>query len=323
MPRRKTSTPELNILVTSISKKVPLLKSLGKACWEISNNVKVFGADSDPNCIGKYFVDSFWEMPRIDVLRVEDLTNFCATNKISYIIPTRDGELLYFAKHKEKLLRKGIHVMISDYKAVEACLDKLLFYDLVNKMGFPAVTTTKNIEELNCDTYVVKERFGAGSNNIGLNLSKAEAADYALKLGNPIYQPMIQGREISADLYVDNKNGTKGIICRYRQLVINGESQISETLRNIELEEMCADFGGRLKFYGHIILQIIIDKEGNFHIIEANTRFGGASSLSVEAGLDSFYWFLLESRGEDLKRYPFLRAEKEKKLIRHAEDLVI
>ncbi|MDA8171765.1 MAG: ATP-grasp domain-containing protein [Nitrospiraceae bacterium] len=323
MRGRKTSNPELNVLVTSISRKVPLLKSLGKACQRITDRARLFGADADPGCIGRYFVDSFWQMPPINALSAERFISFCERNKISYIIPTRDGELLYFARHKERLLREGIHVMISDYEAAHACLDKLLFYETAGKLGFPVIATAKNLEEVSCDSCVVKERFGAGSSNMGLNLSRAQAMDYAQKLENPIFQPMIFGKEISADLYVDLNNRTKGVVCRYRELVVNGESQITLTFRDARLEKMCEDFGERLKFYGHIVLQIIIDGKNDFHIIEANTRFGGASTLSVEAGLDSFYWFLLESRGEDLKKYPFLRPKKEKKLVRHAEDLVI
>ncbi|MNC49272.1 carbamoyl phosphate synthase-like protein [compost metagenome] len=71
-----------------------------------------------------------------------------------------------------------------------------------------------------------------------------------------------------------------------------------------------------------MIFQVIIDHAGEYHFIECNTRFGGASRLSVEAGLDSFYWFLLEAEGNDLAEYPFVRSAQEKRLIRYAEDLI-
>lgn len=54
-----------------------------------------------------------------------------------------------------------------------------------------------------------------------------------------------------------------------------------------------------------------------------NARFGGASHLSIKAGLDSFYWFFLESSGHNIDVYPFIRNKEELKLIRYPEDLII
>jgi len=44
--------------------------------------------------------------------------------------------------------------------------------------------------------------------------------------------------------------------------------------------------------------------------------------LSLAYGLDSLYWFLLESQGESLRDYPFVRSGKDKRLIRYAEDRI-
>ena len=54
-----------------------------------------------------------------------------------------------------------------------------------------------------------------------------------------------------------------------------------------------------------------------------DARFGGASTLSLAMGLDSFYWFIQESRGVPSEQLPFHRSENEKMLIRHAEDLIL
>ena len=49
----------------------------------------------------------------------------------------------------------------------------------------------------------------------------------------------------------------------------------------------------KFKFFGHINIQAFIIKN-KVVFIEINPRFGGASSLSIEYGLDSFYWLLIE-----------------------------
>ena len=95
-----------NVLITSISKKVPLIKSVVKSVSKINKSIKVFGGDSNNLCIGKYFVDEFREMSKIDELPVEALINFCKEKKIGLIIPSRDGELEYFSSVKNTCLNK-------------------------------------------------------------------------------------------------------------------------------------------------------------------------------------------------------------------------
>jgi len=66
---------------------------------------------------------------------------------------------------------------------------------------------------------------------------------------------------------------------------------------------------------------ILIDK--GLHVIECNTRFGGASTASIAAGLDSFYWGLLESSGVDMSDYPFLRTSGEVRQVRVPSDIYL
>jgi carbamoyl-phosphate synthase large subunit len=313
----------MNILVTSISRKVPLLKALRKAALRIDRTSKIWGGDLNPQCVGLYFVDEFWRMPKLAELTWDTLVNYCSIRDITAIIPTRDGELSFFAHFKEKLRDNGIHVMVSDKDSVELCLDKLLFFEKLEAIGYPAIPTVKDIDKLNSQQFVVKERFGAGSRSIGLCLEKEEALAQARTLQEPIFQPYVVGKEYSVDLYVDLHKQTKGAIARLRELVVNGESQITVTLHYERLELLAASLVEALGLYGHIILQVLVDDEDRFHIIECNSRFGGASTLSVQAGLDSFYWFLLESGGVDLGGYPFARSERELKQIRYAEDLIL
>lgn len=312
-----------NILVTSISKKVPLLKSLKKANDKLNGIGKIIGADSNNNCVGKFFVDQFWNIPSLEQLETKDFIEYCKQKKIFYIIPTRDGELSYFAENRGLFLDNNIHVMISDPDVVKTCLDKLEFFEKGRKLGFPIIQTIKKIDELNCTSYVVKEQFGAGSRKIGLNLKKEEAISHGKSLDNPIFQPFIEGKEFSVDLFVGKDGKTKGAVARTRELIVDGESQISETVQNPKLEKTCSRFVEKLNLYGHSVMQVIIDSEENLNVIECNNRFGGASSLSQEVGLDSFYWFLLESLGEKLDDYSFIRSSSDKKQIRHAEDLIV
>lgn len=312
------------VLISSVSRKVPLVQAVRKAVNRLNKGGKVIGGDADPNCIAKYFVDEFWTMPKLSDLNADALCSECRRLGIRFIMPTRDGELEYYAKHKETLLNAEIAVMISDWAAVSICLDKLRFYQTLNGWGIPVIATALGVDEVKTKPYVVKERFGAGSAGVGLRLSKEEAERHAKGLKSPIFQPFLYGNEYSVDLYLDRSSQVKGVIARKREYVVQGESQVTTTLRDSVLEEMCVEAAEKLKLTGHVMFQLIDDASGKeYFMLECNSRFGGASTLSLEAGLDSFYWFFLEALGHDLEQIPFVRSEKEKTLIRYPTDKFI
>lgn len=312
-----------NILISSVSKKVPLIKAVQRACAKLGNKGLIYGGDVNPHCIGRYFVDQFWEMPRLSMLSTTDLLAYCKEHNIRAIIPTRDGELAYFAERKHALREHGILVMVSDLEVVDICMDKLLFAQKVAGVGLPAIPAYENLDELPDDLLVVKGRYGAGSHLLGLRLTREQAQEHAKLLEHPIFQPYVEGQEVSVDLYRDQNGITKGVIVRSRDLVVGGESQVTTTLRHEKVERLCAELAGSLDFYGHLVVQIMLDDTGEAHFIECNSRFGGASTLSVAAGLDSFYWFLLEASGADVQGHPFVRSTKELKQVRYAEDWVM
>jgi carbamoyl-phosphate synthase large subunit len=312
-----------NVLVTSISRKIPMLKAVKNASEKISSQIKVFGGDINYDCIGKYFVDSFWQMPKSSELSIEKIIDFCSQNNIKAIIPSRDGELHFWASIQNSLNDHGILVMVSSLEAIEICIDKLLFSQKLIEQNFTAIPSYCSVIDVQSSKIVVKERFGAGSLNIALNVSKENASQFASKLNSPLFQPFIKGKEFSVDVYIDKNGKAKGAIARSRDVIINGESQITTTFSNPKLEALCCNLVESLQLYGHIVLQILEDANGDFYIIECNSRFGGASTLSIATGLDSFYWFLLESANISLMQYAFVRSKIEKTQVRFPEDIII
>lgn len=314
----------VKVLISSVSKKIPLIKGVRKVIDKLGNMGKIVGADSDDHCIGSYFVDHFWKMPLLEELTPDAFIAYCQFYGINCVIPTRDGELLFYAENKNLFAQQGIHVMISEAEAIEICLDKREFYQVLLGMGYPSIETATEIKLLEADEYVVKERYGAGGYRVGLALTEKEATAYAKTLDSPVFQPYIPGDEISVDLYIDHNGKVKGVVLRKRELVMHGESQITSTFQHEKIEEMCTEIAKQLGLYGHIMFQLIHRKENDvYYVLECNPRFGGASTLSLEVGLDSFYWFLIEAMGKNLDDFLFIRSKEEKKLVRYPEDLFI
>ena len=312
-----------NILVTSASKKIGLLKAIKKASNKISINIKLYSGDTNPRALCKFFTDDFYLMPQTTESNKSEILNWCKDNNITAIVPTRDGELLFWANWKLELLNNGIRVMVPDAHLVETCLDKLLFSSSCRKLNLPAINSDLTIENCDSNFFVVKERYGAGSKSIAINVNKETALKHSARLENPIFQPFVLGSEISVDSYITESGMVKGIVTRFRSVVDNGESVITVTFFNESLNNQLLDIIKKLNLYGHIILQIILDAKNNIYIIECNSRFGGASTLSIEAGLDSFYWFLHEANGINIDKLPFQLKKQKITQIRFPQDLIL
>lgn len=295
-----------------------MIKTVRRAMFRLGGSSQLYGMDAAADSIGRYFVDHFWHCPPLSVMRPENFVDYCLRHNISIVFPSRDGELIYFSENRELFAQQGIYVMIPEPSAVKSCLDKLQFYHLLHDR-FPVVPTSEVAEDWD-GLFVVKQRFGAGSAEIGIGLDRSAAILHSNRISNPIFQPYIVGSEYSIDVYIDQNGKSIGAIVRQRNKVIQGESQVTTSCRYPVLEKLSINMAEVLQLRGHAIFQILVDQQDKPHILECNCRFGGASTLSVEMGLDTFYWFIKESHGESIS---FVRPDTERMLIRYPEDLIL
>lgn len=312
-----------NILVTSASKKASLVQAVQKASQKLDSDIKVIGGDLDKTSLTSFVADDFWEMPPTIETQIDALIAGCQERNIHTIIPTRDGELLFWAQYQIQFAKAGIHVVVSPFSSIQVCLDKLAFAQLGITYNLPFILTADHPDKINAQSYVVKERYGAGSQKIGLNLNKKQALAHSKQLENPIYQPFIVGKEISVDAWLSSTHQLKGLVLRSRDNVINGEAQVTTTFRDAQLEAEMVKILQVFNLSGPVVLQALIDETQKVHIIECNPRFGGASTASIAVGLDIFYWSLLESYGVDLTEYPFNRSSGEVRQVRIPSDIHI
>jgi carbamoyl-phosphate synthase large subunit len=102
---------------------------------------------------------------------------------------------------------------------------------------------------------------------------------------------------------------------------VNGESRITTTFRDASLESQARQWIEAYGVRGPVVMQVLLDASGAPHIIELNARFGGASTASIQAGLDSLYWSLLEASGADVSPHPFVRSKTEVRQVRIPTDI--
>jgi carbamoyl-phosphate synthase large subunit len=312
-----------HVLVSSAAKKAPLVLSVASAARRIHPQMQVFAGDIDPAALTRYVADQFWEMPPTVDDMLECIVAGCRDRAIRVVVPTRDAELAFWARHGAALRSAGIAVIVSDAASIEQCIDKLAFAAFGRQHGLPVIPASADIAELSAGRYVVKERFGAGSTRIGVDLDTAAAVAHAAHLTHPIFQRCIYGREISADSWLDRHHRVKGVVLRWREVIEHGESQVTTTFRDARLEAEVVRVLEALRLRGPVVLQAIVDAQAQLHVIEVNARFGGASTSGIAAGLDPWYWSLLESQGVDVDACRFSRCPGEVRQVRLPTDVVL
>ena len=311
------------VLVTSASRKVPLVRALQQAARAVHPDGTVIAGDADPRALSFLVADAAWTMPRLADDEVAALVDRCRALGVTAVLPTRDGELMFWARHSARFGAAGIDVLVSRGEALERCLDKLAFSAFVAEQRLPVIPSALDIGGIPAERFVVKERFGAGSRAIGLDLDRAQAVAHAATLEAPLFQPFVPGREMSVDGWLDRDGQLKGLVLRWREVVVNGESQVTTTFRDAALEAQAAAVLGCLGLRGPVVMQAIVDGAGEMHVIECNPRFGGASTASIAAGLDSLRWSLLEAAGARIGDYPFLRATGQVRQVRAPADTYV
>jgi len=318
------------VLISSLAAKVPLAAAVMDATRRFWPGLAVVGGDLNPQALGFHFTDAHWVMPPTTDAHLPDIIGYCREHRLGHVIPTRDGELAFWSRHRAALAAAGIAVLVSAPEAVQRCLDKLEFAAFGQQAGLPVIPTSLHLDTLAADTiplprraaFVVKERHGAGALILGLNLPYAAAVAHAQTLQEPIFQPFIAGREISVDAYVDRAGRVHGLVARTRDVVVRGESQVTTTLIDPALEARLVPIIETLGLYGPLVLQALLTDDGGLHLIECNCRFGGASTLGIAAGVDSFFWFLQEAAGADLSQFPFRPAPGPLRQVRAAADVI-
>lgn len=308
------------LLLTSAGAKIPMLQAARQAWLRLFPTGSIIAGDIQPLCVSRAFADSFWQMPATVNANKAALRRGCIERNIKVILPSRDGELLFWAENKTYFAEAGIHIIVSPAAGIALCLDKLAFAEFGRQHQLPIISASLQIDDINAEQFVVKERFGAGAKSIGLALTKAQAMQHAKQLQAPIYQPMQSGREISIDAWLDHDSSVKGLILRQRDKVVAGESQISTTFTDTALTQQLRHILAQLKLTGPVVMQAFIDDSDRPHIIECNSRFGGASTLSIVAGLDSLYWSFLQAMQPEARLSDFTAATQQIRQLRYSMD---
>jgi len=292
---------KVNVLFTSVGRRVELIKAWKKAYVDLDIDGEIIGTDIDPLAPASDFVDSFYIVPQS---KHEDfiptIQEICIENNINLLFPLNDNDLLPLSSGKTILEKNEIIVVVSQMKSIDTTVDKWSTYQFFKNVGIKTPETWIANDNNKSDfPLLIKPRNGsAGKDVIKVN-DQRELEFYIPRIEKPIIQEFINGPEITTDVICDFKGSIIGIVNRERIEVRWGEVTKGKTIFDKNIIKNCEKIVENLDIVGPITVQCIL--EGNdAYFIEINARYGGGAPLGFAAGVQSPHWYLSIVSGIEL-----------------------
>lgn len=311
----------MNVLITSASRKVSLVKAFQDAT-KLADGGNIIAVDASSNSPALYFADKHFIVPRgLTGDFFGAISDICLNENIQLVIPTRDEELSFFARHKKTFDEFGITVMVPHISVVDTCQDKQAFLDFCidNNFSIPDILDPYGILDF---PVFIRNRTGKGSRSAFRCDSQLELDVLLKKLDAPIVQEYVDANEYTVDLYATLAGGTViSAIPRQRIYTFGGESFVGRTDKHWPIMEESIRLSEALELRGHNTIQCF-DHDGVIKFIEVNPRFGGGASLGFAAGVYTPDYLLTELAGKPLNS-AIGKFEDGLTMLRYTEDYFI
>ena len=281
---------QYHILFTSVGRRVELVQEFHRAAKELGLELIIIGVDYSETAPALFFCDKKKIVCGIrNPDYISQLLSVCREERVDYLIPTIDTDLLLLAENKSKFKAVGTEVLVSSADKIKLCRDKKSTAAYFNTLGLKSPKPVDAIEKYEAGfPAFIKPVDGSSSVDAYRVDTLKDLELYTKKINNYIIQPFISGREFTIDILCDHTGKPIYITPRERLAVRSGEvlkTRICHDDTMIhEMQILIEDF----KPCGQITVQLIRDDvtKDNYYI-EINPRFGGGAPLSIKAGADS------------------------------------
>ena len=274
----------------------------------LDEDINIVACDSDKLASGLYLSDKYYVVQPITDdnldLRWSEIKKIIETEKINFILPCGDHDLLILSTYKDELHDMGVTTFVSSRKTIDICRDKYNFWKYCSE-SFLSPYMPKPID-------AVFEKPNIGSGSRGVKLIKA-------KDNNTLWE-YLPGMEYTVDVFCNSESKIISTSIRKRLGVKAGISVKSEIIRHKQIEEMSELICHSLSINGPCCIQFKEDKNGNPKIIECNPRLGGGTFITTLAGINpaQIYIDLFNERTIELNQQPKLIT-----VTRYFEEIII
>lgn len=290
----------INVMFTSVGRRVELLQAFHKAYLSLHLEGRIIGTDMDPLAPALQVADITYIVPPLDNPEyVPALAEICRRENVSLVFPLIDPDIPLLSRNQGDLKNAGAQVVVVSPQAAEIAADKWLTMQFFQQLGLqvPHSWIPEDPPPAFSDfPFFIKPRHGSAGKDSFTAHDAAELAFYLPRVKDPIVQEHLPGPEITNDIISSLDGELLGIVSRQRLEIRWGEVAKGVTIRDDRIIEACRLIAHRLPGIGPITVQCIM-KDGIPHFTEINARFGGGAPLGFAAGIKTPEWLLAKAGG--------------------------
>ena len=283
----------MNILLTSVGRRVELLKAFRESMSRANISGKIITADLKRSAPASFLADTAELVPRIDRPDyIDRLLDICDRHQIDLLIPLIDTELHLLSLHEQRFRDRGVTVVISSTAVNDICHSKKktgLFFQTIG-VKTPKIYQLDEVKDRDFPV-IIKPNQGSASVDVYKIKNRTELNFFANYVEDPIIQELISGEEYTIDVLVNFQGKVISIVPRSRLETRAGETSKGTTVKNPALiaaaKYVVESLPGAI---GCITVQCFLQPDGEIIFIEINPRFGGGYPLAYRAGADFPLW---------------------------------
>ena len=283
-------TSTLNVLIVSGGgfQGLTLIKGL-----RYSEAVRIIMVDSSHENIGKYFVDSFYPVPKIIHKQrfLNALLDICEREHVRVLFPTTNIELLTLAENVDVFENKNIKVAISHADFLKVSMNKTALSQFLLKEGFPVLPLI-NLSNSDLPFPIIgRPHTSWGSKGIIVLHAYDEMEKYQLsELKDKFtWQPFLDNfEEFSIDFAINFDGTLSEYGVRRRIKTLGGFAAITETAQDPVIEKMIDALLTVINAHGaRGIFNVQVLKSGSkYYFSDINPRIGTSAVFSYELGIN-------------------------------------
>lgn len=283
------SEASINILLTSVGRRVELVRAFRQAYSELDLNGCIVGTDINVLAPGLHIVDHPYIVPPVTSSEyIDSLVDICRKEHIDLVFPLIDPDIPRLSQARALIEATGAKLAVIQSHAVKITDDKWLTYQFFERIKIPTPRTwlarsvPKNVDF----PLFVKPRNGSASRGTFKVENRRELDFFTDYVHDPVVQEYFPGEEITNDVLCDLDGNIVSIVSRKRLETRGGEVVKGTTVYHNVITKHCVAIAQQLPAIGPITVQCIA-KEDMFYFTEINARFGGGIPLSIAAGVNA------------------------------------
>ncbi len=290
----------VNLLFTSIGRRVELLRAFRRAYQDLDLKGKIVVSDVDRLAAGMQFADVARLVPSIkSPAYIPELARLLQEEEITVLFPLIDPEIPVLAAHREVLERNGTRLAVVSSEAARITADKWETHAFFSRLALPVPRSwLPGQREPAAEEYplFIKPRFGSAAQHVFPVRNPEELDFFTRYIPQPIVQEYLPGPEITNDVICDWDGQLLAVVSRQRIRVRSGEVLIGKTVYDPKITDACIRIARALPACGAVTVQCMMHRNEPV-FTEINARLGGGAPAAVAAGADFPRWLLSRAAG--------------------------